>query len=670
MAGERIADLITTAAEQRDNVQQLDAVIPLLGRRLLYEGPSQEDEIAGYSFIRGLAAHPDEEVQHTVSRVLEQRWKRIGFYHHYNPSKRYSFGRNERPHYMEGGIVSSGSGVGDDEKIAILELAHRREPMTTRQFEDAMRPLIGIQKDFPRLVDELKRLHVLTDEAQYVSVVESVQARVRMTEAAYGVLAPHLPVLEAISYPEQKMAEEEKQLALAVGKEVDRILSKAVAFWTDKNIQGLTMPQEPHFGLTMINVLDMELKEQKRGGQKRELRNDEISFVAEQGRLYKLSHANNPLSDFHKESVEVKIYQYQRDENQLLINFWGHQVGASYGRELGWLGVYKGPRITNSVEVSDILMLALPEGLQDANRARVSAEGMTISWRDVSHKGKEIDLDVHFQKSQDEPILRRFGRGETYITAQPTHITIPTSSESKRPRRRNKTRKEDSGLDYSFRGSRTTNKEIVLDKDTDSLEVMHPKGRYIVAYQKAEGGIEITFTGKGWENKIVIPSQINPVEVVRSFGQQLEGITQKVSDEREAIQQQVSGIKHMGLVEHTYYNHFGRLPDDTEAISDFFDDKEYYNRLVAIDEGLSALDPDTQYYAKYYMAVLGDMRNSKPIQERTAWEMDEDVKDPRQEFRRVIRKYDINIPEELLMVVEEVFMPEEYRNPSNTDQSQ
>ncbi len=661
MAGERITGAIISAEVQKDNVQRLGATIPLLSRRLLYEQPAPEDEIAGYRYLRGLTTHSDETVRDAAGSALEQRWKRVGFYKLRTPSKRFpSFRENDRAYFHEAGWTGSGSGVGDDSKVAILELARRREPMTTRQLEDVVTPLIGLQKNFPQLVDELKKLHVLTDEAQYVPVAESVQAKVRMTEGAYGVLAPHLPVLETISYPEQRIAEEDKQLALAVGREVDRTLGRAAAFWTEANTEGLTMPHERQFGMTMIGMLGFELKEEKRGGQRRERQEDVISFVAEQGRLYQLSHSDNSSSDYTKESVEVEIYPYRIDQNQLLINFWGQQVGSEYGRELGKLGVYKSPRGANYAEVSGVLTSVLPEGLQEASRARVSAEGMTISWEDVFERGRDIDLDVSFQRSQEEPIPRRFGRGETYVTSEPTQITVPASSESKRPRRRKKTG-EDDDLDFSFRGSRTTHKEIALDKDEDAVEVMHPKGRYTVAYQKTEAGVEITFTGKGWRNKLVVPSQLNPVDVVRSMGQQIEGVTQRVSDEREAIQQQVASIKHMGLVEHAYYSLIGRLP--TEPVDEFFEDKEYYQRLVGIDQGLAALDPDTQYYAKYYMAVLGEMRRSRPIQEKTAREMDHEIEDPRVEFRKLIKKHDINIPEELLVLSEEVFMPEEYRNP-------
>lgn len=666
MAGERITGAITAAEAQKDNVQHLDGAIPLLSRRLLYESPTPEDEIAGYRYLRGLTTHSDETVRDAAGSALEQGWKRIGFYELHTPSKRFpSFRENDRPYFHEAGWTHSGSGVGDDSKVAILELARRREPMTTRQLEDVMTPLIGLQKNFPQLVDELKKLHVLTDEAQYVPVAESVQAKVRMTDAAYGVLAPHLPVLEAISYPEQRIAKEDKQLALAVGREVDRTLSRTAAFWTEANIQDLTMPQERHFGLAMIGMLDFELKEGKRGTTRPERQEDVISFVAEQGRLYQLSHANNPTSDYTKESVEVEIYAQRREQNQLLINFWGQQVGVRRERDLGKLGVYKSNRGANYIEASGVLTSVLPEGLQDANRARISAEGVIVSWEDVSERGRDIDLDVYYQKSQEELAApRRFGRGETYITGEPTHITVPASSESKRPRRRKKAEGEDD-LDFSFRGPRTSQKEIALDKDEDSLEVMHPKGRYTVAYKKAEGGIEITFTGRNWGKAMIIPSALNPVEVVRSMGQQLDGVTQRVSDEREAIQQQVANIKHMGLVEHTYYSNFGILP--TEPISDFFEDEAYHTKLVGIDEGLAALDVDSQYYAKYYMAVLGEMRRSRPIEEKTARQMDEEVKDPRQEFRQLIKKHSINIPEELLVLAEEVFMPEEYRNPPNEE---
>lgn len=667
MAGERITGAITAAEAQKDNVQYLDAVIPLLSRRLLYESPAREEEIAGYCYLRRLTTHTDETVRDAARSALERRWRRIGFYELHTPSKRFpSFGENDRAYFHEAGWTHSGSGVGDDSKVAILELARRREPMTTRQLEDVMTPLIGLQKNFPQLVDELKKLHVLTEELKYVPVAESLQARVRMTDAAYGVLAPHLPVLEAISYPEQRIAEEDKQLALAVGREVDKTLTKAVAFWTEDNIQGLTMPQQRHFGiLASIGMLDFKLKEERRGSQRRERQADVISFVAEQGRLYKLSHADNSLSDYTREFVEVGLYPYRRDQNQLLIDFWGQQVRSDYGRGFGQLGVYKGSRGANYVEVSGVLTSVLPEGLQGVSSARVSAEGMTVFWKDVSERGREIDLEVYFQKSQEEPTPRRSGRGETYVTSEPTQITVPASSESKRPRRRKKTGEDDEGLDFSFRVLRTTHKEIALDKGADAVEVMHPKGRYTVAYQKTEAGVEITFTGRGWENKVVVPSQLNPVEVVRSMGQQIEGIEQRVSSEREAIQQQVASIKHMGLVEHTYYSDNGRLP--TGSVDEFFEDKEYYQRLVSIDQGLAALDPDTQYYAKYYMAVLGEMRRSRPIQEKTAREMDHEIEDPRVEFRKLIRKYDINIPEELLVLSEEVFMPEEYRNPPNEE---
>lgn len=667
MAGERITGAITAAEAQKDNVQQLDAAISLVSRRLLYEVPSPEDEIAGYSYLRGLTTHPDEAVRDAAGSALEQRWKRVGFYELYTPSKLFpSFRENERPYFHDAGWTGSGSGVSSDSKVAILELARRREPMTTRQFEDVMTPLIGLQKNFPQLVGELKKLHVLTEEAQYVPIAESIQARVRMTEAAYGVLAPHLPVLEAISYPEQRIAEEDKQLALAVGREVDRTLSKAAAFWTEANIQGLTMPQERHFGLAMIGMLDFELKEEKRGATRSERQEDIISFVAEQGKLYQLSHTNNPTSDPTKASVEVKIYPYRRDQNQLLINFWGQQVGARYGRELGRLGVYKSNSGANYIEASGVLTSVLPEGLQDAGRARISAEGMTVSWEDVSERGREIDFDVHFQRSQKEPTQRRFGRGNTHITSEPTHITVPETYESKLPRRRKKAG-EDYGLDFSFRGPTTSQKEIALDKDENLVEVMHPKGRYTVAYRKAGEGIEITFTGRNWEKAMVIPSALNPVEVVRSVGQNLDGVIQRVSDERDSIQQQVANIKHMGLVEHTYYSQFGMLP--TEPTGDFIGYEAYYEGLVGIDEALAALDADTQYYAKYYMAVLVQMRRSRPIQEKTARQMDHEIEDPRVEFRKIIKKHGINIPEELLVLSEEVFMPEEYRNSPTEEQS-
>ncbi len=67
------------------------------------------------------------------------------------------------------------------------------------------------------------------------------------------------------------------------------------------------------------------------------------------------------------------------------------------------------------------------------------------------------------------------------------------------------------------------------------------------------------------------------------------------------------------------------------------------------------------------MAVLGEMRRSRPIQEKTAREMDNEIKDPRVEFRKLIKKHRINIPEELLVLAEEVFMPEEYRNPPSVE---
>lgn len=659
MTGERIIGAITAAEAQKDNVQQLDAAIPLLSRRLLYEAPTPEDEIAGYGYLRGLTTHQDETVRDAAGSALEQRWRRVGFYELHTPSKRFPpFRENDRPFFHEAGWTSSsGSGVGDDSKVAILELARRREPMTTKQFEDVMTPLIGLQKDFPRLVDELKRLHVLNADAQYVPVAESMQARVRMTEGAYGVLAPHLPVLEAISYPEQRIAEEDKQLALAVGREVDRTLGRAAAFWTEGNIKGLTVPQERDFGMAMLGMLDFQLEEEKRGANRPKWQEDSISFVAEQGRLYTLSHADNPTSDWTEESVEVETYLQRRDQNQLLINFWGQKVGVRRERELGKLGVYKSERGANYIGASGVLTSVLPEGLQNASRARVSAEGMTISWEDVSGRGRDVDLDVYYQKSQKEPTPGRFGRGDTYVTGEPIHITVPETYESKLPRRRKKAGEDD--LDLGFRGPRTTSKEIALDKDEDLAEVRHPKGRYTVAYRKAKNGIEITFTGRNWGRTMTIPSGVNPVEVVRSIGQQLEEVTQRVSDEREAIQQQVANIKHMGLVEHIYYSQFGFLP--TPPASDHFQDEDYYKKLAGIDEGLASLDADTQYYAKYYMAVLSEMRRSRPIQEKTAREMNIEVKDPRQEFRALIRKHNINIPEGLLQLSEEVFVPEEYR---------
>jgi hypothetical protein len=672
MAGERITDTITAAEAQKDNVQHIDATISLLSRRLLYEAPTPEDELAGYSYLRGLTSHQDEIVQHAAGKALDLRWNKVGFYELHTPSKRFSFRENDRTHFEEAGLSRYGSGVDDDNKVAILELARRREPMTIGQLEDVITPLIGLRKDLPNLVDELKRLHVLTDDAQFVPVAETIQARLRMTDAAFEVLTPHLPVLEAISYPEQKMTEEEKQLALTVGKEIDRTITKATTFWTDENIQGLTMPQQPHFGFAFLSMLDFDLKQQKSGASRTQRKVDTISFVTDT-QIYSLTHTNDPSSEFYKESINVNTYPNWEEKNQLLINFWGQQVGIRHIRQSGNLSIYNNARGSNYIEASGSFTSVLPEELQNASSATVSTEDMNINWNDVSKKGKEISLEVHFQKNQEEVTSKRFGRGETYVADKATYIRVPASSESKRPKRRKKTGDVDNEIDSGFIGSKTNKKEIALDKDIDSLEIMHPKGRYTLAYQKNESGIEITFTGRGWENKVVIPAQLNPVEVVRTLGEQLEGMTQSVSKDKEVIQQQVANIKYMGLVDYVYYNRFGTLPAEpvsdffAESVKEFYADKERYPRLESIDKGLAALDSDTKYYLKYYMAVLGDMRRKRPFEEKTAREMDREISDPRLEFRQIIKRHNINIPEELLVLAEEEFMPEEYRNlPSET----
>lgn len=635
-----IVEIVKFIKDHKEDVQALDAAIPLLSRKLLYENPSQEDEVAGYSCLRVLvASQPDPIVKDFAQDALELRWIRVGFYDYHTPGN-YTEIERRRSHFDKPGFRPSGSsGVSQDSKVAVLELARvvgvgNLEPITIRRFGNQMVSLLGIGVKPTGLTKELRKLYVLSDEGQFVPLVEVADGKIRMTSGAYRTLAPHLAALEAISYPQEVITERDKKLALAVKGVANRALRAASRFFTRVDISGLTLPEQPNFLFADVSLLEAQFRKEMKPKYGR----DVISLLDEDGTLFNAQYheASRNDSSFYIKQAEVKMYRLPENaRGQLLFDFWGQQF---LGEQVGRIFTYERSRNLVGVEVVGVFMSILPSELQGADSVDVSSEEMNLSWIDISGKGGFGTVEINYKKQKAES-------RETYVSGQLASLSVPIVPKGSQYRR---------------------TEEVQLDKDEETREFTHTNGKYSVSYKKLNGRTQIVFKGTGWESIIFAPHEVDVLGIAQGIAQKLREITGMISDKNGEIAQQVARARYMSLVEHRIFNSLAGVtdPERRAQIIEQFRGSELFEKMRQVDEELAKLNPETQYYAKYYIQILVQMgRMIETEKERLKQFSGRPREDQRKSFRSLMRMNGIIIPERLLTLCEEIFTPTELQDP-------
>lgn len=632
MVQERVIGAISSLEAQRENIQYLEGAIPALSRQLLYGSPQPEEEVLGYSYLRSLATHPDLHIKNIVGEALNKRWDKVGFYERHVPSKRFpSIDDINRPTYDElsRGIYS----LSDEDKVSILELARRfsnpdARPISAAQLEIMITPLLGPQTQTQKILEKLKELYLLTDEGQYTPLIETSRGKLRLGSLAHQVLTPHIPALEAISYPEAAIPAEEVETIKAVGNSTDLAFRTGMIFFSQEDISDSKTVEDNLIAIPDLAFLDLELKDEERATKERE----KISFLDEQGRLYTLVHSRS--SSVFDESITISLSEQPFGVRERLLLDWGGRIVR--GEDIGNINLQKDRNDITTIVASGALLPQLPMGLEGVQTVSVSKQEITFEWNDLSSKGRHGGLELKFctpYKITDP--FSKYARTAKHVAGSAWAVTVQESTESKSHKRKGE-----------FGGSRSSWREILLEKPEEILQIKHPHGSYTLKYEVADDTIKIVVTGKGWENVYTVPRVIDPFTIAQTLEHQVRTVVQLMQDKKDLIQSQVRETHRLSLTEQDILSKLIQVedPEIRKYLEQRLTETELHAKLRLVDEGLSNLSYKDQRAVMFYIFVLAEGK-----------QRDTETETPRAKLQSMINEYGLNIPERLLDLCESIF---------------
>lgn len=659
MINERLAGTISQVERRQHDPLQLEAGVNLLGRTLLYAPLDPQDEIAGFRFLKRFTSHTDAKIKELVGGTFEDRWRKVGFYDVWEASDDPMFKRERTTFHGE----RHGRTLSDTARIAIVELGKSfvtepNKPLTVRELDDRLFAMLGPRIDTEAILEELSRKYVLTDEAEFTTLLEVQKGRIRVATSAFNYLMPHIPILGVISTPEKIIPDADVKVIRGVQGSLKHTYDAVKKYPTDENLAGLTIAEDDEpfmfWFAPSLSTLDWELDEdRKRDEHQSTIREKEVVYPDNKGNLHSVSHYQTFSGSRPSSEGSLTISKYSQPpgaRNQIMIDFWGKIIK---GNPTGRTHIYYDARGGVTIHAQGDLRPSLPEGLESAEEVEMNGDGLKLIWQDISGTGRHIFAMLHFRNPfrLQNPFYDTFARPVYHVTGRPdVFIVSKANPDYIDPKKMPDT--ENDGLNLPSFNSRTNEQEVRFDDRVGRFAIPHPDGGYALRYRRGADAVEVVLGNRRWECKLIIPNDLDVVAIARSMGRRFTGAMSTVLRDRKFISEQVANHKRLNLVEFDAYTKLSGMSQ-----SDFW--QYYFNKIIEghkggdydlIDQEMSRLDVKNQGIARSYMRAFSHWRH----QDHTNIPIKVD-EDPREQIRFMVRKHNLPLSEEFLRLIERVF---------------
>lgn len=667
MANERLTKVIAEVQRRQSDPAALEAGINVLSRTLLFSGIDPQAQAEGYKFLRGFTGHQDAKINELVGEAFDNRWRKVGFYDYWEASSDDTFSLSKRDRGTYHG-ERLGRAISTEAQVTILELAKAFQaepgkPIPVRRLDERLFAMLGPGNDADQILQELSRKYVLTDDMEFVPLLEVQKGRVRVATSAFNYLMPHIPALEAISAPENVIPDENVRTIRRVQATLGNTFESVKKHHANGVWEGITVREDDEplmFSFAPdISSVDYELdREKEKSEYEITSREDEAVYVDSRGRLHSVSHYQTFSGTRPSSEGSLTISAYEQPpgaRGQILVDFWGKIIK---GKPLGYTRMTK-DRGKATIHAEDAFKPALPEGLASAEEVEINEDGLKLIWQDISgvlEPGRYRFAMLEFRTpfAVRNPHSRDWARPAYHVSGQVDRLTISrTNPEYRKPKAKNEGDEEDEILGMGLRQPRTTEQEIKFDRPTASMMIPHPEGGYSLRYKVGEEAIDVVFKGKGWERQLVIPRDLDVVAIAQSMARRINAGVNTIIRDREVIAHQVADTRRLGLVEFAAFRRLEHVPqsDLWKYLFDQLVEEQKGGDYDLIDQEMSKLDPKTQGIARSYMRALSHWHHQDHADVPVKVE-----EDPRQKIRFMVRKHELPLSEEFLKLVEKVFI--------------
>lgn len=608
---ERVSGSIKEAEVHKDSPEELERYVTLITRQVEYGSTSHGERRNAYTYLRHLAdSVKDRHIQHTIQNCFQERWQRIGFFTRIQ--KDISQGAYRAYHAK--------TELDTDTKIAILELAHKRQesrrkqPIDHTQFADSLTGLLGYELDYEELTGKLKDIVLLNGNAEFVPLITREEG-INLTNEAYKLLVSHLEILNIISYPENTEKREERKLAGYVKRKTDEILTRTANFFQSDILQAITIISKQPFGRN-LKGLETEIEKKNLPVQENQPAKA-ISFIAESGLLYKFGRTTVGKSKI----VEMGIYKlHPLAKQQLTYDFFGQQLK---GKEIGKIQITRESDGETLVEIDGVMKSVLPENLRNPDSISISAHGLKLNWNDVA-KGKKIDMQVAYQSTSDTNMQKDIDKEGILITANPALLYVPEKNSQNHAQ-----------IPVKYR-------QVPFARTDEQVDIVHTSGKYTVRYKKEKGGgIQVRISSRSDHSKdtiYVLPARIDIIHIMDAIDTCFSTWMENITKQKEAIRKQTETIKHLTLSEQIGLEQVNLTGK--------------FNNTDVLEQDFGKFDATTSYYTKYYIKTLMELTK----REMNPSEKEKTIAEVKKKMRSLIKGHKLPISEKFLKNSEQILL--------------
>ncbi len=637
-----------------DVPSRLDAVVRIYDRYLDHGNLPIDEQIKLCRGLRSLTTHPDTYVRRLADEALDKRWAQVGFYLPVRRMRQSFLSETKRDHWNEVDHID------EPTKLLILELARHYASSDGRlvkeeDLHDLLYPLVGPELKGGTFRDTCN-IYVLTDDAEFVPLLLRRRNSLGLTRPGYKHIAPHLPILEAISYPANVVNKEDLKASKEVGVAAEKTYEAAKELLLDDSYASLHPKRDHDLVIPSVSSLDDYLGRKKDWADPRE--DYPTIRYRRDGKLYEISYYGGSFGQ-HDVSFSVTIPSYMTRE-QFIRDFWGKYIKG--GEFEGSIGV--GPK---GFRVRGSYLQLFPGSLGQADEVAIAQERMSVHWNDVSEGIAKEDPNFPYNNVYVKVVYELPFKAEyfldhlkkyTFLTPFPVKMEIPVSNPDYRPKKQHKKGSFDTGT-YDWRNTETIAKEISFEKPEEIITVSYPGGDYTVAYKREEDQIKVDFLGNEWQKTIVLPSNLDAVSISRQLGHEVMAIVDYIKTHEDEISSQVSNTRRLGLAEQVLFAEMRSRIENFDLDNEFIQRKFAEPRFTIFhraDFALSQLDEETQWILRTYLQSLGEdvARTQRMLHDNNESRIY--YEDTPESMRRIIEKHKLPIPLDVLELCEEAFL--------------